>query len=561
MINIEKMQINKVISLSLLSSVVLFGANIPNINSGNIEKQLIAPKVPIEKKESVEIQGLDNKDSIKADVGDSKIFIKDFSFSGNSVISSEELKSNLKDYVNKELTFNQIQEVLAVVTKVYRDKGYFVARAYLGKQDLLKNDNVLNITILEGKLDVLKLNNSSLVKDSSLEAVLNGVKSNDILNVYDIEKIMLLINDRAGVMVNSVNISPGEKIGTSNFNIETVPENRVDGYVVADNYGSRYTGYNRFQGLVNINSPFNIGDKLTISGIVSNGADLKNGRLAYELPLMSNGLKANFAYSRTNYNLVKEYKALDADGKSDVYEVGLSYPIMLKNDSALYTRAKYYHKDMKDYIDNKNIDLGDKKIDSVVATLDFYKNYSFFNLPARISTNLNFTSGYLKDKLNSNNSGRYNKIDTTILNDIAFSNIFSLSSTLTAQKVLGNKNLDGSEDFSLGGAYGVRVYPYSEQSGENGYILNLELLSKLPNIFSYSHKVGVFYDMGDVYQKHQDANFERRVLKDVGLGYYANYKDLFLRTQIAWTLNSKEITSENTNHKNGKFLIQAGLVF
>lgn len=37
-----------------------------------------------------------------------------------------------------------------------------------------------------------------------------------------------------GVMVNSVNISPGEKIGTSNFNIETVPENRVDGYVVAE---------------------------------------------------------------------------------------------------------------------------------------------------------------------------------------------------------------------------------------------------------------------------------------------------------------------------------------
>lgn len=44
------MKIDKIISLSVLSSVVLFGANVSTVNSGNIEKQLIAPKVPMEKK-------------------------------------------------------------------------------------------------------------------------------------------------------------------------------------------------------------------------------------------------------------------------------------------------------------------------------------------------------------------------------------------------------------------------------------------------------------------------------------------------------------------------------
>lgn len=103
---------------------MLFGANVPTVNSGNIEKQLIAPKVPMEKKENVQIQGLDNKDVVKTDVSDSKIFIKDFTFTGNSVISSE-LKSNLKDYVNKELIFNQIQEVIANITKLYQTKGFY----------------------------------------------------------------------------------------------------------------------------------------------------------------------------------------------------------------------------------------------------------------------------------------------------------------------------------------------------------------------------------------------------------------------------------------------------
>ncbi|MFV7791811.1 ShlB/FhaC/HecB family hemolysin secretion/activation protein, partial [Aliarcobacter lanthieri] len=76
--------------------------------------------------------------------------------------------------------------------------------------------------------------------------------------------------------------------------------------VVADNFGSRYTGLYRTQSLVNINSIATLGDKLSVSGLVSNGADLKNGRFAYEIPLNSYGLKADVAYTRTNYNLVKE---------------------------------------------------------------------------------------------------------------------------------------------------------------------------------------------------------------------------------------------------------------
>ncbi|MFW2352169.1 ShlB/FhaC/HecB family hemolysin secretion/activation protein [Aliarcobacter butzleri] len=550
--------INKIIVLSMVSSSVVLGASLPNINSSTIEKQLVAPNVPMEKKQNVQIEGI-GENEIKKDSNSQTIYIKDFSFSGNSNINSHELKNSINSYVNKNLSYNQIQEVLALVTKVYRDKGYFVARAYLEKQDLLKNDSVLNITIVEGKFEQIKLNNNSLVNTDSLESVLDDVKLNETINVDEIQRAILLINDKAGVKVSNASIEAGNKIGTSNLLIETSPTKRVDGYIVVDNYGSRYTGYNRLQALANINSPLNIGDKLTISGLVSNGVDLKNGKLAYEIPLLSNGLKANFAYSRTNYNLVKEYKALDADGNSNIYEVGISYPVVLKNDESLYAKIKYYHKDFNDYMNNVRYE--DKTVNSIVASLDYTKNYFLGEFPSRLFSNINLTSGHLSNSSNVDD-GRYNKIDAYVSNEIAFSEIFSFNQTLTAQKVLGHKNLDGSEDISLGGTYGVRLYPDSEQSGENGYILNLELLSKLPNISSYYHKVGLFYDIGDVYQeKNQDATFERKRLKDIGLGYYANYEDFFARAQIAWNVNSDEIQSEDSSHKNSKLLLQAGWVF
>lgn len=549
----------KIFGLSILSSVALLGAT-PIINSGNIEKQIQAPRdIPTLKKDDIKIEGIENG-SLKSSDSSKTVFIKDFTFAGNSAISNEELKQNLKAYVGKELSFNQIQEVLALVTKVYRDKGYFVARAYLGKQDLVKNDNTLFISIIEGKYGKIKLNNNSLVNDNSLQAILDNAKSNGIINVKDIERALLLINDRNGVEVSNSVVEAGKEVGSSNLNIDTTSTKRVDGYIVADNYGSRYTGYNRVQGLININSPFNIGDKISISGLVSNGADLKNGKIAYELPLNSYGLKSDFAYTRTNYNLVEEYKSLDAKGNSNIYEAGLSYPLLRSTNENLYLKGKYYHKDMNDYMSGDKYE--DKSINSFVTTLEYDKNYSIGTLPARVFANLNLTTGHLSSKNSNPNNGNYNKVDTYISNDIYFNEIFSLNTNLTAQKVLGNKNLDGSEDLSLGGPNAVKLYPYSEQSAENGYIASFELFSKLPNIASYNHKIGLFYDMGNVYQeKNLDTTFQRKTLQDIGLGYYSSFDDFFLRTQIAWNLNSKPISSEYTNHKNSKFLVQAGWVF
>ncbi|WP_419677777.1 ShlB/FhaC/HecB family hemolysin secretion/activation protein [Aliarcobacter lanthieri] len=552
-------KINKIISLSIFSSVILLGANIPNVNSSTIERQIQVPKdVPLKNKGISTVDTSEISDSIKSDSSSETIFIKKFQVNGNTKISSDDILNTIKEFENQDLTFNQIQEILSVVTKLYRDKDYFVARSYVGKQDIVENENILIITILEGTYGSFNIENNSLVDNSIIQQIFDNTKKQTVINSKTIERSMLLINDRAGVRVSKAQISPGEQVGSSDFNIETQGQQRIDGYVVLDNYGSRYTGYNRLQALANVNSPFNIGDKLTLSGLVSNGADLRNGRLAYELPLNSYGLKANFSYSRIDYNLIKEYKSSNYDGNSNIYEVGLSYPILRTTDESLWTRLKYYHKDFNDYV--SDLKYEDKNINSFVASVDYEKSYFLGDLPSRLFVNFNFTSGNLSS-LNADD-GNYNKIDTYISNEIVFNEILSFNSNLTAQKVLGNKNLDGSEDLSLGGAYAVKVYPDSEQSADNGYILNFELLSKLPSINFYSHKVGLFYDMGNVYQEvNTDSTFKRKTLKDIGIGYYVGYKDFFAKAQMAWILNSDQVQSENRGHKNSKLLFQAGILF
>lgn len=549
--------IEKIVTISALSASLLLANSMPS--GATIDKQLQAPKDIPSKSEGISTIDLPQDQELIKDGDDEskKIFIEDFEIEGNSKLDSSYLYEYIKDYANKELSLKELQEISSIITNLYRDKGYFLARAYILAQDIAKNNNILTITVLEGRYGEVNINNNSLVRDSVIKEIFDIAKDEDIINKNTIQRAMLLVNDRAGVNIQSATISPGAEVGSSDFNIETKPENRLSGYLVADNYGSRYTGVYRAQGLININSPFERGDKISISGLLSDSSDLKNGKIAYELPLMPNGLKANISYSRTDYKLIKEYKDLDAKGKSDIFELGVSYPIIRSPEQSLWTSIKYYHKDMKDYMLGSKYE--DKDIDSFVAGVEYNKSYSINSLPSYLSGDLNLHRAKVKT---ITDSSHYTKVDAYISNDIFFNRTYWLNTSLNLQKALNNKNLDGTDELSLGGAYGVKLYPYSEQNGDNGYILSNEIFAQLPNINSLDHRVGLFYDIGDVYNnKNSDITFERKRLKDIGVGYYTNYKDFFGKFQLAYTANSQAIQSENSHNKHSKFLFQVGVVF
>ncbi len=554
--------INKTILLSVVSSSFLLGST-PNI--GDIDREVQPPKI---EKEKSTLPTIETKE-YKAPMSDSgkTIFVKSFSFSGNAHISSEELQAIAKEYENKDLTFKEISEFTTKITKLFREKGYFVARAYLPQQNILENENVLEIAIIEGNYGEFKLKNSSLIKDSIVQEMLDDVKDKNIVSTNTLERAMLLINDTPGAIVTGADIMPGSVVGTSDFTITTEASKAYDGYILADNQGSRYTGKNRVMAGMNFNSPLKIGDKLTLGGLVSNGADLKNGRVAYFVPLMPNGLSGEISYSKTTYSLVEEYKNLDAKGDSTTIDATFIYPIIRTSLENLYASLSVVQKDLKDEVQSTN-DITKKDTKSFNLGLSYDKNYFVFGLNSNSQMKLNYTYGNLSfddsakelaDTNGANTNGNYSKINLELGHTIALNQELSLESSLKMQYALGDKNLDGSEDFSIGGSNGVKVYPDGELSAENGYLFNIEAKYKLPNIDAFSSQVGVFYDRGKAFMANNTVGFESNSLQDIGVGYYANYKDFFGQLQVAWTANSDAVESEPTS--NSRILFQGGWSF
>lgn len=563
-----KKQIIKTISISFLTSSFLFGANAPTIS--DIEKQVKPPK-DVEQKQTplIEINGVKKyAPTMKDDKSGKTIFVKNFKIDGAIHIEESKLQSLISSYNAKDLTFTQLQEVTSIITKEYRNQGYFVARAYIPVQDITKNDGVFIIAIIEGNYGEFKLNNKSLVKDSSVQGMLDNAKARDnVVSTNTLERSMLIINDTPGVVVTQADVKPGAEVGTSDFIITTEKTKRVDGYVLTDNAGSRYTGKNRLMAGLNINSPFDIGDKISLSGLVSNSSNLLNGRAAYSAPLTSNGLIGEMSYSQTDYDLTKEYKNLDAHGTAKTIDATLKYPVIRTRSENLYVNLDIANKDLEDKVNSTN-DVTKKDTQSITIGTDYDKSYVVSNFHSMSKASFNLKYGNLNfddetkkatDLSGANTNGNYSKINLDLSNTIAFTNELSLDAGLKMQYALSNKNLDGSEDLSIGGASGVKLYPDSEISAENGYVFNTEVKYKLPSLENLNNSVGIFYDRGKVWMANNNVGFESKSLQDAGVGYYASYDRFFGQTQVAWNVNSNEVTSEP--NRNSRILFQAGMTF
>lgn len=554
----------KTILLSTLASSLLLGANVPNI--GDVEKEIKVPEIKKEQPALPEIK----TPEYKAPMVDSgkKILISDFKITENKHIPSTELEKFFIDSKNKELTFNQLQEIASSITKYYREKGYFVARAYIPAQNINENNGVLEIAIIEGTYGEFKLKNNSLVKDSVVQGMLDDAKNRDnVISTNTLERAMLIINDTAGAIVTQADIMPGKDVGTSDFEITTESSNRFNGYVVVDNYGSRYTGKDRLMIGMDINSPFAIGDKISIFGLSSSATNLKNGKISYEAPLSSNGLEGELSYSQTNYSLAKEYDNLDATGTSKTVEAKLSYPLIKTRNESLNVYNSFLSKDLKDRVQSVN-DVTKKDSKSVKIGLDYSKDYMVFTKNTNSSINTYLTYGRLSfddpadkttDEAGANTNGNYSKINIDLTHNVAFTNQLALESSLQLQYALGNKNLDGSEDFSIGGSNGVKLYPDGELSAENGYLFSTELKYQLPQLNSLNTTIGVFYDRGRAFMANNTTSFESKSLQDAGIGLYNSYGNFFSKIQMAWNVNSKNVTSEP--NRNSRFLFQGGMIF
>ena len=548
------------LALILLNSETVNAAPVPP-DAGQVTRELqkptlVAPQAPLKLR-------VDENATNKNARSDVRFMVKAIRISGNSVIAESELEALVADLLGAEHSLAELDAGAARITAYYRARDYVVARAYLPAQEI--KDGVVNIAVIEGRIDKQRLNNQSRLSDARANEYLSHVREGAPVAAAPVDRALLLMSDTPGVGGARATLQPGASVGTSDLVVGLEPGAPYSGSVELDNYGNRYTGEYRLGGNFKLNSPLGIGDQLTLRALVSD-QNLSYGRLAYQVPIGGDGLRLGAAYSDTHYRLGKDFAILKAHGTATSSSVFAIYPFVRSQLSNLSGTFTWEEKKLNDVVDATATVTG-KRVQ--LANLGLTGNNRDTLGGGGISAvDLSLATGRLDidspsalfiDSLSARTNGAYARLayNASRLQRLTSDNVFYAS--LSGQAA--DKNLDSSEKFSLGGASGVRAYPQGEAIGDEGTLVNLELRHN----FTETIQGLVFYDTGSITINRKPfgppAN-NSRTLSGAGIGANTTMATIQIKVYVAWRTHGGQSTSEPASvNRNPRSWLQASMPF
>ena len=427
--------------------------------------------------------------------GSAMVEVKEFRFTGNTLLTSKELAARVAGFANRAASFTDLQNAAIAVANAYRKAGW-VVRAYLPEQDV--SAGMVTIQIVESIFGQVYVDGRSkrVSKERVRQIVATAQTPGKLLSAASLDRALLLIGDIPGLR-STGGLSEGQNQAETDLVLALSDGPFVAGEVDADNTGARSTGAARVIASGSLNSPFRIGDRADVLLLHSHGSDY--ARAAYGLPIGSGGWHFGLDASHLSYNVVTpQLGALDAHGTSSTAGVNASYPLLRSRLRNLYFSLTA---DAKRF-DNQSAAVTTTHYKTRTESVGLYGNlFDAWGGGGANSASLTLWQGKLDlagspnqaaDALTTRAAGNFDKLVISASRQQAVTDHLSVYASIAGQ--FASKNLDSSEKFYLGGSAGVRAYPEDEAGGAQGVLLNLETRSALP----WNTTLTGFLDWGSV---------------------------------------------------------------
>lgn len=480
-------------------------------------------------------------------------FVNEITLTGFALPDREgKLQEILNSYSKRSVAMDELQALTQAVTDYARSCGYTVAQAVVPPQEIA--DGKLEVKVYVASFDKVELTrNDSPIADRVLQSFAAPLKSGEVITDKKLESVLNNLNDLPGVTARGV-LRPGSQPVTTALEIEAIERRVWNNYLFVDNGGSKSSGRYRYGVHTEINNPGRNGDKIGVTGYISN-KHTKNYGINYETAIGSRGTRWGVGYSKSSYDLGTVSSFLNPEGESEGFSFyGLTpvYRDMSKRVTAIYG---YDHRKITDEV-HWNIpgiwaaDISTEKDADVFHVGVAVSEY----MPNRFtSASLIYWYGDIDTDGGAYYDGAYHKLTADFMHVRYWSD---WNARVIASAQMANRGLDGSERFYLGGLNGVRAYPASETSGDYGYTATLELRRRTD---VEGLEVAAFIDVGEV-KRFKDYG-DHRNLAGWGLGLrYSKPNDWHAQFDYAWKINGEKNLSEDHNH-DGRMWFQIYKMF
>jgi hemolysin activation/secretion protein len=516
--------------------------DVPRAGQALRDVETTRPALPPTAQPELDLPAQAPADSGAADAGP-RVAVHTFTLSGNTVFDTARLTALLADLVDQELSFAQLQEAAARVTTYYRTHGYVLARAYLPHQDI--DAGAVRIDIMEGRYGQITLDNRSRVLGGVLRQPLHTLQPGAVVQGADLEQSLMLLDELPGVTAKGT-LRAGTEAGTTDLVVDAERAPFASGSLEVDNFGAPSSGRYRATGGVEVNSPLRLGDQLTLRGLASNDSQ-RYYRAAYQLPVGPASTRVGVSYSNIRFRIGQSLEFLRMYNRASVQSAFIVQPLLRSRRTSLNAQIQY---------DNKNLHDGMRAFDLITD-----KNVGLwsFGIGGRHEdawlgggrTGFSATLGFGRLRANdplggserAHTLGSFTKLNLSVLRLQALGARLQLYTQFSAQ--LASRNLDSSEQFSLGGPYGVRAFALGAGYGDQGWQGTAELrYLVMPGL-----QLSTFADTGRVQITKQPLSqgINTYQLSSIGVGanWYGDKRQLSISASRVFGAEQRNVVSRS----------------
>ena len=472
------------------------------------------------------------------------VHISQVEISASEVFSEAEIKkfeSLLKD---KEITAEDINNMITLINAQYIKKGIVTARAFIEEGSL--NDGVLKIELMEAHIGKLEISGNKYNQTWFLHSQITN-KDGDLFNLNQLQKDLNTFNRNARSVKMRAELKPGEKYGTTDVKMvaeESFPYHLSTSF---DNFGRDTTGEHRGGLVASSDSLIGFQDRLSIAFNMSRSSS--NPYIDYSIPINRSGTRMGVSYMYGKSEISLDDNAdFDLTAKSKTLSGYLTHPLIDTSKGKLNlntsVNAKNSHADISDITYSKY------KGRSVAVGLG--GNYNFNNSVLYASSYL--TSGVIEDHIKDEDHS-FSKVNA----DLYYIHYLpsSIVGTFKAGGQYSPDNIAYLEQYQIGGISSVRGYSEGALMAPSAYYASLEMLFPIPFLpetisvpckkfrLKDSIKLATFVDHGGVFYHDRPIEKENFLLS-AGVGLrFALSKYISARFYVGFPLMNKKTYRES----------------
>ncbi|MDJ0849479.1 MAG: ShlB/FhaC/HecB family hemolysin secretion/activation protein [Myxococcota bacterium] len=471
---------------------------------------------------------------------------------GNTVLREEDLEELVQPYLDRELGFEDLQQLRDDLTLAYVEAGYETSSAVVPSQSLA--DGVLEVWIIEGRVAEIQVATDGRLRDSYIESRLARAVGPPV-NVDRLERALRILQDDEHIRRVNARLLPGERRGEAVLRVEVSEARPWNVRLAGNNYSSPAIGGGRGEVRVSWNNITGFGDMLWAE--YKGGVGLQDVRARYEWPLGPWGTKLDIHFRRTWSEVVERpFDDLDIKSQTETYGFRLSQTLYRTPNTTIGAFMIGEWRRSDSFLFDEHFSFVRGADDGVVkiAALRFGAEWSWQTRNQVIAARSMFTQG-LPVLGATENSGR-GVPDATFLSWLGqlqvarrFPELFDVQVVARGDVQLSDRPLFGLEQFAIGGHATVRGYRENRLVRDSGLVGSVELRVPVPlpswREWRPTLEIAPFFDVGRSWNKER-GELGPRTLMSVGVGGRLGLWE-GLDVQVYWGHDLKDVENLGTN--------------